>query len=352
MFSKANIQVKRILVGIFLMPAIVVLGVDSERINHKPVWEIDDTLKFQVCYLPDDNVPIGKKTVFPASVFPHKYVPDISGMNLANLLLLGFDVPATTDPAGYRLYFKLYVFPDEANSEHITNKCIMNFGLNILPHYDILKKYLENKDNLIVKFAVIGKSDEKYTEENPFPQFESTKTPEFNKYFENHIPYYSLHLKSSSGKGKCSTESEAIAFSRAGITAFHNELVTGYKKNFRELGTTKNTDYYYFLNENLKNNGNSIFVLQVPKKITSIDNWKDVSMPQDPKHLFLTSLLLLHSTEYILRDNVSYRHNSNIPKIGTKEFTKTFRKGKAKGLEVVSVVDLKEISVNADKGHE
>jgi hypothetical protein len=278
-------------------------------------------------------------------------VPDMAGMNLANLSLLGFDIPATKNPEAHRFFFKLYVFPDEANSEHITNKCIVDFGLNILPHYDILKKYLENKNNLIVKFAVIGKINEKYTEENPFPQFESTKTPEFNKYFENHIPYYSLHLKPSSDKKEFSTESGAVAFCRAGITAFYNELIAGYKKNFRELGGTKNIDYYYFLNENLKDNGNSIFVLQVPKKITSIDNWKDVSMPQDPKHLFLTGLLLVHSTEYILRDNVSYRHTSNIPKIGTKEFTKTFRKGKAKGLEVVSVVNLKEISVNADKNH-
>jgi hypothetical protein len=39
MFSKAEIQVKGILVGIFLTAAIIVFGVDPERANNKPAWE-------------------------------------------------------------------------------------------------------------------------------------------------------------------------------------------------------------------------------------------------------------------------------------------------------------------------
>lgn len=39
-------------------------------------------------------------------------------------------------------------------------------------------------------------------------------------------------------------------------------------------------------------------------------------------------------------------------KLEGEEFNKTFRKGKTKMLEVVSVMDLKEITVKADKNHE
>ena len=351
MFNKAGIQLKGILILIFLMAAAIALGVEPEKGNNKPAWEIEDALKFQFCYLPDDNVPTGKKITFPAALFSPEYEPDISGMNLSRLLSLGFDVPAQANPKECRFYFKLYLFPEGIKSKNITNKCIMDFGLNVSPHYDILKKYFEDKNNLVVKFAVIGRSNEKFTKENPFPQFEATDTPEFNKYFESHIPYYSLHLKPFPGKREFLTESEAVAFSRAGVRGFHNELIAGYKKNFRELGGLKNSDFYYFLNENFKNRGTSLIIIQIPKKIISSDNWKDFSMPQDPKHLFLTSLLLVRSTEYILKDNVSYRHNSNIPKVGGEEFNKTFRKGKAEMLEVVSVMDLTEMTIKNDKKH-
>jgi hypothetical protein len=137
---------------------------------------IDDALKFQFCYLPDDNVPTGKKILFPT---------------------------------------------------------------NVSPYYDILESYFKDKNNLIVKFAVIGRSNENFTKENPFPQFESTNTPEFYKYFENHIPFCSLYLKPSPSKKEFSTESEAVDFSRAGVTAFYNEIIAGYKKKSESLEELK-----------------------------------------------------------------------------------------------------------------
>ena len=340
---------KLIFAGIFLMAAMIAFGVDPERIGVKPQWEINDVLKFQFCYLPDDNIPAAREIVFPMAVFPSEYLPDISNINLANFLSLGFDVPAPKNSWEYNFYLKLYVFPDKVGSENITNNCIVDFGLNVSPYYNILKSYFNDRNNLIVKFAVIGKNNENFTKENPFPQFESTDTPEFQKYFENHVPFYSLYLTPSSEKKEHQSEAVAVNSSMEGVAAFHNELIAGYKKNFRELGGGKDSENYYFLNENYKNKGNSIVVIQIPKKFMSFDNWKELPMPQDPKNVFLTSLLLVYSTEYILKDNVSYRHNSNIPKVRTEEFNKTFRKGKAKVLEVASVINLKELTANPVK---
>lgn len=302
--------------------------------NVNNSWNIDKFMRFNIAYLPDNtlNLQNSNAKIQPPLLQPD-YAFDVNNINLANFLKLGFDVPNPENANDYNFYIKFYKFPKALTSKNIIKDFITFYQIQLSPHAKELIKYTNNKNNLIIKYCHEAKSAEKFTTDNPIPKFEFANNKYFNNYFANHVPFYTLYLLPTTKITNNSLD-EQIKISSEGVKAFYNEILPAYKKNLLQLFGADDK-YYYFL---AKKDADQIVVIKLPKEILFFNNWRDLPMPQDPKRIFVTSLLLIYSTDYTLKNSVTMP--KSIPTIDSDEFNTLFTKNKTKVFEVSSVVHL------------
>jgi hypothetical protein len=305
--------------------------------QENKLWNIDKFMQFQIAYLPDKKIEVQcdicntqTPLLAPNNAF------DITNINLADFLNLGFDVQNTEDPKNYNLYLKLYKFPVLLNHMQTIAEFTKDFAIDKLPQANYIEKYITNRNNLQIKYALIDKSNAIFNEKNPIPQFKINYNNDFITYFNSHIPFYSLYLVPNQVKPKFTSEDDIANFSTLGVTGFYHELLNGYRKNLMELSGDDNK-YYYFTDKNTASNAKILVVLKVPKTPLEFKNWRDLPMPQNPKSIFLTSLLLVYHTEYSVKDSTL---PEKIPPINSPAFQNLFAKTGTKVLEVGSVVYL------------
>lgn len=329
---------RKVILGVIVFFLTFILNLYAfGKIPENKSWDIDKFMQFQIAYLPDNKIAIQcdicntqTPLLAPNDAF------DITNINLADFLNLGFDVPNPGNPKNYNLYLKLYKYPSLLDHKQITTKFTKDFAINTLPRANYIEKYLTSRNNLQVKYALIDKSNATFNGKHPIPQFKINYSSDFITYFNNHIPFYSLYLISNQAKQKFTSEDDMANFSTLGVTDFYHELLNGYRKNLMELSGDDNK-YYYFTDKNTTSTAKTLVVLKVPKAPLEFKNWHDLPMPQDPKNIFLTSLLLVYHTEYSSKDNVV---PEKIPPINSAEFQKLFTKIDTKVLEIGSVVYL------------
>lgn len=304
--------------------------------NINDSWNIDKFMRFNIAYLPDNTLNLAdtKSQIQPPLLQPD-YAFDVNNINLANFLNLGFDVPNPESANDYNFYIKFYKFPTNLNSKNIINDFLANFRMDLSPSAKEISQYINNKNNLIIKKCMEAKSNEKFTFNNPIPKFAYANNKYFNNYFANHVPFYTLYLLPTT-KITNNTLDEQIKNSSDGVKTFYNEILPAYKKNLPQLPGADNR-YYYFL---AKKNAHKITIIKLPQEILFFKNWRDLPMPQDPKRIFVTSLLLIYSTDYSLK-NINTTIPQTIPTIDADEFNNLFTKNKTKVFEVSSIVHLK-----------
>ena len=270
----------------------------------------------------------------------HKPIdPDITNINLADILHLGFDIEnprKNKNPSNYNLYLKLYPFPSELDNTETINQFIDRYKSDLFPDAQYLKTYVFQKKNIIIKFAEIDKKNTVFTRDHHMERFLVTDTPGYAVYFNNHIPFYSLYLVTKGAKPHFSSNEDKANFSTQGVSAFYRELLNSYRHNLQELkGVDKK--YYYFTDVKNLDKTRKLVLLILPKQPLEFKNWRDLPMPQDPNNIFLTSLLLIYHTEYNLKSGAL---PTKIPQIDSPNFKKLFVKNNTKVLEIASVVYL------------
>lgn len=328
-------------------------------------WDIDKFMKFQIAFLPEDNPRHREPTNcdilcnYPKPLYKPNYKPDISNINLANFLKLGFDIPNPgetrdqelyeylkmtmfqgmanpKDPHNYNLYLKLYKFPTRLDNTETIKQFINEYKIDTLPTAQYLETYIQQKKNLQIKLAVINKSNYIFTKDHNMPKLHASSIPAYLPYFNSHIPFYSLYLVTKETKPHFSSDDEKANFSTHGITSFYNELLKTYRQKLQELNGIDNK-YYYFIDKKDFKNTKKLVVLSFPKEFLVFENWRDLPMPQDPKNIYLTGLLLIYHTEYSLKTNSI---PTQIPLINSARFQNLFAKINTKVLEIGSVVYL------------
>jgi len=256
----------------------------------KTGWEIDKDLRLQFAYVPDRSVsyPQAEK---PASLgYTKDYEPDIDNIVLANIKALEFNLPDRENAGRYKLYLKLFNFPESFNASEISVPVLKNFLMDKIPGAGKLSEFVSDRKNLAVKFAYIEAAGEKFSPENPFPPLIVGKGSETASDFSKDVRFYSIYLKPASFL-KTETEDPDLAAKKSaeGVLAFHKNLLKTYRKHLKPAGMAGwDTDNYYFCADD-----GCTRVFKIAKTPSVFAGWRDLPMPAEPGRQFLSGLLLI-----------------------------------------------------------
>jgi len=252
-----------------------------------PGWKIDKALKFQIAYVPDKNVARNGEKPKPMLKNKAAYAPDIDNIILANIKALGFNLPDRTPADQYKLYLKLFNFPDSLEPQETAYPLLRKFKLDKTVGGAIFEDFISQKDNLAVKYAYIDKADRQFSQDKPFPRVVIPGNAQsFNKY----VTFCSLYVKSSAGSKSAKSDDDKAKASTGCVVAFHQELLEAYGKSLKLLKAPSDSDKnFYFCADGDKCSK----VLKVPQEPIIINDWRNAPMPTSDKD-FLSGLLLIY----------------------------------------------------------
>ncbi len=299
-------------------------------------WEVDGEYGFNVAFIDQTQVDLKNKNL--EKVVPFNFVeeslPDISNIRLEDLLKMGFTPNYSGETKGMNLFIKLYRFPKSFSHLKIIGKIPGKFRFDLPLGGAELSTYMASRSRIFFKKCFIANSNTKFSEQNPFPgMYVEKNNPIFQNEFGKSIFFYSLYLKPSLDPSK--GDSNNARMSAGGVIAFHRALLSAYKKELVEV-TGPDKDCYYFIGSSSIAKGNmpaKVNILKLPAKPMVFDNWKDLPMPHKPGNKFLSSLLLLTSTEYSSKT----KNPETLTKITGKEFESGWNKGRTLIFEFGSI---------------
>lgn len=270
-------------------------------------WQVDRQLRFQLAYIPDGKVVPADPVKVPSLKLTKDYLPDIDNIILSDIKGLGFTLPDRNKPEKYKLYLKLFNFPQNLKSVSICPEILNAYHIADMPGSGSkLIKYTSDNKNVAVKFGFIDASDRIFTEKNPYPELLSGKDSEFCNIFLKNTPFFSLYL--NPGRTVKTSDNDELARNSArGVVEFHKELIDHYNKTLIPVNGKKEDKYYSFRDEKNK------FTIRIPKEPMVFKNWRELPMPTNPGHHFLSGLLLI----YLSADDDSKLANETVFEVGS-----------------------------------
>jgi hypothetical protein len=158
---------------------------------------------------------------------------------------------------------------------------------------------------------------------------------------DSSIPFSTIYVQPVKLQ-KVANEYERAQLSTKGVVAVHRHVINLYKKTFHQLGADDNSIYF----SDLKRCTDKpeffcgMRIYSVPKQPMVFKNYRELPMPQDPAHIFLSSLLLIKVMDYVAEKPIEGSVASKL-NYGQAEFLTSFRQIWSHVLEVGSVVDLR-----------
>lgn len=310
-------------------------------------WAIDEDLKFHFAYLaPEEPVPSDEYEEVPAvAVGPaaDPAAPDITNIDLDAICGLGFPLPNRHQPGKFTLYLKFFRYPEVVCSCISTTRVTDGFWLHRLSEYPRLRSYLVRSDNLLVKKAFIAPTGHPFSAAAPYPpllvprkgRVVDGKVWSGQAWFDGHLPFLSLYLTPAAPPPAGISEEETVAWSGMGVLAFHRDLLDAYERNLEPVPGQDDATHRYFRLP-ADPDARTVTILKVPREpMIFTRNWRDLPMPQDPRRVFLSALLLVFRHEYEVTGDLP----PDAPVDGPA-FQEATRPGRAQVLEVGSVVRL------------
>ncbi|MCD4784988.1 MAG: hypothetical protein K8T10_14335 [Candidatus Eremiobacteraeota bacterium] len=315
-------------------------------------WEIDDAVKFHYAYMPQAQFFKGDRVKYDrpdSPSFSKSCKPDITNIQLKNILDLGFPLPTKKNPQDYKFFMKFFKYPSSLDPKLTAERVISPFLLYKMRSVRKIYVYLLNRENLYVKKGYIAPKDEKFSIKNPFPPLKipvarvrkgkTMISPQ--AVFDASIPFSSIYITPRDRMPDNLSDGEMARWSVKGLTGFYEELLAVYKKSFIEVEGKESDKYYYFMeishNVRRLNSPSQFVIIKYPKKLSVFSNFRNLPMPQDPDRIFLSGLLIVNRTIYTGKLN-----GENIGNIvvGSDEFKKNYKEVGKDLLEVGSVVKL------------
>lgn len=282
----------------------------GEWISREKLWKIDRSLKFHLGFYDEQPIPPCDTRRPPPLGFTKEYTPDITNINLKNFLDLGFRVPPCENPQKYSFFLKFFEYPSHLSSWISTAPILEPLLIFQTGEGDSLAGFLKIGSNVVVKKGYIDTSDRQFTGDHPFPPLLIPAVPfsapgvSFTpqEFLDRRLPFSSLYVQPiSPAKG---TEEERAGASAGGVIALHKEIMTLLRKTYRQIKGPDSAQYLYFLDDSECDStvapGCVVEVVKIPTSPMVFRNYRELPMPQDPSHIFLTGLLLIHHSCFTL----------------------------------------------------
>lgn len=265
---------------------------------------------------------------------------DITNIILKDIRGLGFPLPAREKSEDYTYFLKFYQYPSTLSAPLSVGHCIDSLLLFGTAGGKSLIPLLPREREVVIKKGFIAKIGTVFTAENPYPPQRallgptvlngSTVTPQ--QYFDSHIPFSSLYVTPLNDSAAANDDEKARQ-SAGGVVAFHQEILSLYRAAYREVKGPDQSKFYFIDDEPLQygdGSGCDVTVIRVPAKPGVFTNWKDLVMPNPPKGMFLSGLLLLYKDLYTLSGGTKVKGLMSIDDIlkeGVKKDAHVFEVG-------------------------
>ncbi len=306
-------------------------------------WNIDETCRFQLVYLPPEgegaslaSAP-GDRFMEPLLKNIPAYRPDIDNILYKNILGLGFPLPGREDASKLKLYLKLYEWPAPLDPVLSSHRIFDALLLYKVAGAERLYESSKNPANVYVKYASIDRANRAFTDRSPF------RAPEVPKQwqFDSHLPFSSLYVTPEQ-IAREGTEADRARASARGVVAFHGSLARVYEASLSLLAATEEKRYFADFRRcpDSADGICAVRIYEVPVKPFVFDNFRDLPMPQDPDRVFLSGLLLVKLTDYVVDSPMTVKEMEKM-RPGTKAFDTRFRAVWSHVFEVASVLDLR-----------
>lgn len=321
----------------FSIFVLLVLGL-AGPVQAAAGWQLDLPLKFQLGYYSPEIRESGRLLErVPAVGLTADFLPDITNISLADFRQLGFPVAAPNQLTPHRFFLKFYQFPRKLDPclsmEILSDK----FLLGRLAQGNALEQMCLQKGAVVVKKGWSAPVGFPFSKQQPFPPLLVTDSENESAQirFDHRLMFASMYVQPTV-KVK---PGDAVA-SRTGLAHLHQEFKQMYQRHLTVIQGSESEKYAYFLQpEGCRPNHQCtarFHVLRVPHQLMAFNNWRELPMPQDPKHMFLSGLLLIYRDTY---ESPELNHAQMSPGIvGSPEFNQRFQLKKTTVLEAGSVV--------------
>ena len=311
-------------------------------------WKIDTSIKFHYAYSASRLIAKTKIKQWdrPTAIdFIQPGQPDIDNISLAGILGLGFPVPTRSQPENFKYFLKFYAYPKSLNAVVSAHNILDPFLIYKLKQGAAIYRFASRRKNVYVKKGLVAGKDHKFDRAHPFPRFKVPLRP-INNYrtvispqalFDSSIPFASLYVTPEEVMPSGLKRERRAEWSVQGMLNLHRQLLRTYRRALIEVAGSDSARYHYFLKMTaLAQPGPTAFsVLKIPKQPLVFSNFQDLPMPQDPKRIFLSGLLLVYHSDYI------GDHGQNLWQmvVDSSKFQRQYRQVARRILEIGSVVN-------------
>lgn len=301
-------------------------------------WKIDKRLKFHIAYLPSMQTSgTANEILIPALNHIPVFQPDITNIQYSVITSLGFPLPARENAEKLTLYLKLYQWPKGFDANVSSRRILDPFLLSQVPGGRELERYVSDRKNVLLKFASIDNSSREFSIRNAL----TAPLPKTQAEFDSSIPFSSIYVQLARTV-RASSETEQVDISANGVRSIHKSLLNLYEKVFQDFGQDEKSLYFVEAKRCPSNPAQicGARIFSFPKAPLVFKNYKDLPMPQDPKNIFLSGLLLIKLTDYAAATSVTEKSFS-LMVANQENFLTAFKPTWAHMLEVGSVFNRK-----------
>lgn len=265
-------------------------------------WRIDREVRFHHAWFdPSGATPACPcEDPAPAGFFPAAEA-DITNIALSGLLGLGFPVPARDRPERWKFYLKFYAFPEAVDPAATAERVLGGYALARMAGGEDVIAYASRRENLWIKKGAVGPADRAFSADRPFPPLTVSRAGggALQAAFDSRIPFSSLYVTPAGAMSAGLSRDRRAAWSARGVSAFRDEIAGVFRAAFAPVACAE-PDRLCFAA--VERNGArpdgpvGLTVLRLPERASVFANYADLPMPQDPKRVFLTGLVLIRKT--------------------------------------------------------
>ncbi len=295
-------MIKLLLLGCFFLASSLSRADAFETLadaNEPDGWAMDESMGFHIAYLdPGSEAHKGNFALRPWEFTPD-YTPD-NNRRLDQLLRFGFPVPDMGQRNTYlNVFEKNYHFPKNILDANRTTKWLREAYLlddMETAQNQLNKAFSPTGKHLRITQQTIAYSGRVFTPAKPLMPLRLPPV-DAQKLFNSRIVYSSLFVRPRGRMIANFKEDDPVDHSREGVINFRNDLVKLYAKSMKRIQpmnpNVKSSRFMQMLNA--PKDRCRFVMLTVPKAPFRIENYRDLPMPEDPNHKFLTSQLLVRA---------------------------------------------------------
>lgn len=289
-----------------------VLGSIEEMrwVSRGPRWRIDEALKFHLAWFSSrpPAAPAVLETQPPVG-YAKPTEADITNINLKAIRGLGFPLPEGSEAEKHTFYLKFYEYPTSLDHGRSTRRLLDPLLMYDTSGGGALAEFLRPRTSVLVKKGVIERTDVGFGPGHPFPPMavpreavtegQTPVTPQ--DALDRDVVFSSLYvrpLQDVEGAGPAAARESA-----GGVLAVHQELLSLYGQAFIPALGPENAVYHYFVDGSEATGVGAparVTVFRIPRAPMVFEKYQDLPMPQDPKRIFLSGLLLVYRDDYEL----------------------------------------------------